>query len=191
MPQNVDDVLVLLEFQQQWTKPGLFHALVYREMKRQDVVSNAIRLTQAARASGIPVIHAPLWVDPENLKGLYAKLTRGFLFNKNSEKGKLDPRVMAASDTIITGRTAFDAFVDSGLLEKLEPYKGRRILFAGFATDQCVLKTINTATKHGFNAHLVADASATFFKFIQASTEKKLADKVQRVETLVQDWSAE
>lgn len=182
------DVLVLLEFQQQWTKSGLFHALVHREMKRQNVMAQTIALTNAAREAGIPVLHAPLWVDPNNLKGLYAKLTRGLFFNKNSEKGKLDPRVFAASDTIITGRTAFDAFVGSELLEKLEPYKNRRILFAGFATDQCVLKTINTAQKQGFDAHLVADSSATFLKFIQTSTEKKLKGRVQRVDDLVKDW---
>lgn len=190
MATNTTDILVLLEFQQQWTKPGLFHALVSREMKRQNVMAQTVALTKSARAAGIPVLHAPLWVDPKNLKGLYANLTRGLFFNKNSEKGKLDPRVLAPSDTIITGRTAFDAFVGSELLEKLEPYKNRRILFAGFATDQCVLKTINTATKRGFDAHLVADASATFFKFIQSNTEKKLAGRVQRVDDLVQDWCA-
>lgn len=190
MATNTTDILVLLEFQQQWTKPGLFHALVSHEMKRQNVMAQTVALTKSARAAGIPVLHAPLWVDPKNLKGLYANLTRGLFFNKNSEKGKLDPRVLAPSDTIITGRTAFDAFVGSELLEKLEPYKNRRILFAGFATDQCVLKTINTATKRGFDAHLVADASATFFKFIQSNTEKKLAGRVQRVDDLVQDWCA-
>lgn len=190
MATNANDVLVLLEFQQQWTKPGLFHALVSREMRRLDVMAKTITLTNAAREAAVPVLHAPLWVDPRNLKGLYAHFTRGLFFNKNSEKGKIDPRVLAASDSIITGRTAFDAFVGSELQEKLKPYKNHRILFAGFATDQCVFKTINTAQKHGFDAHLVADASATFFKFIQNRTERKLAGRVQQVAGLVQGWSA-
>lgn len=179
------DVIVVLEFQNQWTKPGLFNMLVGREMKRQNVLANATLLLQSARAAGVPVLHAPLWVDPKNLKGLYAQLTRGLFFRKGSQKGAIDDRVLAGSDIIIQGRTAFDAFVGSELEETLKPYLGQRILFAGFATDQCVLKTIRSAQKIGHDAWLISDASATFFRFIQNGTEKKLAGKVTTVAQLV------
>jgi hypothetical protein len=41
------DVLVLLEFQNQWTQPGLFHNLVKKELARQHVVEKTISLANA------------------------------------------------------------------------------------------------------------------------------------------------
>lgn len=175
---DVNDVIVLLEFQNQWTKPGLFNLLVKRELKRQNVIENTISLTNAARARNIPVLQAPLWVDPNNLKGLYANLTRGLFFRKGHRLGAIDPDILSDTDIIIQGRTAFDAFTESELDDALKPYKDCRILFAGFATDQCVLKTIRTALKRGYDAHLIADCSATFGKFIQSITERKLPGRV-------------
>ncbi len=181
------DVIVMLEFQNQWTKPGLFNTLVGREMNRLNVLGNAVTLLTTARKAGLPVLHAPLWVDPKNLKGIYAHLTRGLFFRKGSQKGAIDERVLADTDIVIRGRTAFDAFVGSELEQKLKPYLGQRILFAGFATDQCVLKTIKSAQKLGHDAWLIADASATFFHFIQNRTEKKLGDKVITTANLVKE----
>ncbi|MFK5977514.1 MAG: isochorismatase family cysteine hydrolase [Rhizobiaceae bacterium] len=185
------DVIVLLEFQNQWTKPGLFNLLVKRELKRQNVIENTIRLTKAARAKNIPILQAPLWVDPNNLKGLYANLTRGLFFRKGHRLGEVDPDILSDTDIIIRGRTAFDAFIGSELDDALIPYKDCRILFAGFATDQCVLKTIRTALKRGYDAHLIADCSATFGKLIQSSTERKLTGRVVNSEQLIEMYNSE
>jgi len=184
-----NDVIVLLEFQNQWTKPGLFNLLVGREMRRNNVLKNAQTLLGVARKVGVPVLQAPLWVDPKNLKGLYAHLTRGMFFRKGSIKGAIDERIMVDTDIVIQGRTAFDAFVGSDLEETLKPYRGQRILFAGFATDQCVLKTILSAQKLGYDAWLISDVSATFFKFIQNNTENKLGDKVINTASLVKEYT--
>lgn len=183
-----NDVIVLLEFQNQWTKPGLFNKLVRRELKRQNVIANTVSLLKAARDKNIPILQAPLWVDSKNLKGLYAHMTRGLFFNKDTEHGKIDPDIMTSSDIVIKGRTAFDAFTGSELDEVLAPYKDRRILFAGFATDQCVLKTIRTALSLGYDAHLIADCSATFFKGIQNGTERKLKNRVVTSAALIKKY---
>ena len=186
-----NDIIILLEFQNQWTRPGLFNRLIGAELKRQNAIENTVRLTKAARQNDIPIIHAPLLVDPANLKGLYAHLTRGLFFAKDTKRGEIDDRVLADTDIIVQGRTAFDAFTDSTLEEKLKPFSDRRMLFAGFATDQCVLKSLNTAVGLGYDAFLISDCSATFLKTIQKRTERKLGSRVVTSAQLIGEWNAQ
>lgn len=170
--------VVLVEFQNQWTERGLFRFLVGRVMKRNGVVQNAIGLTTAARNLGVPVIHAPLVVDPSNKRGLYAHLTRGLFFRKGSRAAQLDKRVFADGDRVVNGRISFDAFDGSDLEVALREVGADRVLIAGFATDQCVSKTLKTALKKGFDAYMVADCCATFSPALQRSAEKKADGRV-------------
>lgn len=186
---EINDVIIMLEFQNQWTQPGLFNTLIKRELRRQDVVQNAIRLTGAARMRGVPILHAPLWVNPKKLKGLYAHLTRGLFFRKGSKKGEIDARVLDDSDIIINGRTAFDAFTGSELDKVLSRYPNHKMLFCGFATDQCVLQTVTTAQECGYDAQLITDCSATFTKGIQNRTEKRLKGRVVTSDLLVKEYT--
>ncbi|MDD5169539.1 MAG: cysteine hydrolase, partial [Syntrophales bacterium] len=157
---------------------GLYHWLISREMACRDTVSNAVSLTMAARRNGMPVIHAPLIIDPKNKRGAFAHLTLGLVFRKGSHSAELDSRVWAESDMLVTGRTAFDAFVNSNLEELMRHSDRTRFFFGGFATDQCVAKTVLAAVAKGFDAYLVSDCCATFAGFLHASAERKLAGRV-------------
>lgn len=147
--------LVLVEFQNQWTLPDFYHALIGREMQRLRVMENAQAVTSAARKAGMPVIHAPLVVDPQKKRGLFAHLTQGMVFRAGTSAAEIDARVFDRHDLIAKGRTAFDAFVDSDL-ETLMRSTGRSVfLFGGFATDQCVVRTIRTALRKELDAWLI------------------------------------
>lgn len=170
--------VVLIEFQNQWTMPGLYHWLISGVLKEKDTIRNSEALVKRARAIGVPVIHAPLVVDPKNLRGLFAQLSRGLVFKKGSEAANIDPRVYQEGDHIVLGRTGFDAFVDSDLEQTLRKLAVKTVLFGGFATDQCVAKTMMTAESKGFSGLLVADCTATFTAGIQRHTERKYQHKV-------------
>lgn len=51
--------VVLIEYQNQWTKPGLYHGLISREIRRQGVIGNTVRLLRTDRSKG-RVVSAPL-----------------------------------------------------------------------------------------------------------------------------------
>lgn len=168
-------VVVLIEYQKQWTKPGLYNWIISGVLKRNDVIANSEKLVQRARELGIPVIHAPLVVDPKNKKGLFAIMSQGLVFRKGSEAAKIDERVYKDSDIVIKGRTAFDAFVNSDLEKTLKGLDAKKVLLGGFITDQCLVKTLKTARLLGFDALLLSDCSATFSQFVQRRMEKSFA----------------
>ena len=52
------------------------------------------------------------------------------------------------------------------------------LLICGFTTDQCVAKTMRTATEKEFNCYLVSDCTATMNGFFQWKTERKFRGKI-------------
>ncbi len=172
--------LVLIEFQNQWTRPGFYHALIGREMQRLRVMENAQAVTTAARKAGVPVIHAPLVIDPGSKRGLFAHLTQGMVFRAGTSAAEIDARVFDRHDLVAKGRTAFDAFVNSDL-EALMRSTGRSVfLFGGFATDQCVVRTIRTALRKELDAWLIEDCAATFASFLHRRATRRLPGRTVR-----------
>jgi nicotinamidase-related amidase len=170
--------VVLVEFQNIWTRPGVYHSLIAREVSRRDPVGHAVALTRAARAAGAAVVHAPLVVDPANKRGLFAHVSMGLVFRKGTPAAEIDARVYAATDLVAHGRTAFDAFVGSDLEALLRERNLRTLLFGGFATDQCVGKTMATARTRGFEGWLVTDACATFAGPLHRRAERRFPGRV-------------
>ena len=162
------DVLLLIEFQKQWTDPpGLYHRLIDRELRRNNVIENATLITATARAAGVPVVHAPLVVDRRDLRGTFATLTRGRVFTAGGRGAEITDAVYEESDTVIRGRTGFDAFIDSDLESVLRELSADRVLIGGFVTDQCVAKTFRTALAKGFDARVVPAITATLLPVMQ------------------------
>lgn len=76
------------------------------------------------------------------------------------------------------GRYAFDGFVGSDLEVILRRAGTQTVYFCGFATDQCVARTVRTAIDKGFDARLVADCTATFAGWLQRRAEARLRERV-------------
>ncbi|SOD71755.1 nicotinamidase-related amidase [Jatrophihabitans sp. GAS493] len=167
-------VLLLVEFQRQWTDAGLYRRLLEPDLTRRDVVASTVALAEHARSCGVPIIHAPLVIDPHALHGRFAKLTRGLVFTRGKATSELTPDIYRVGDLIARGRTAFDAFTDSDLQEQLTALNASAVLIAGFTTDQCVSKTLRTARRMGFDANIVIDCTATYSRRRQRRTEAKL-----------------
>lgn len=170
--------VILIEFQNQWTKKGLYNWLIKKQLDRGNILENTKKAIEEARKQGIKIIHAPLMIDPENKKGWLAFLTFGKIFTKGTWRSAISEGIFEDKDLIVKGRYTFDAFIGSDLEDILKENNIENIFICGFTTDQCVAKTMKTAIDKKFNAYLVSDCTATFNDFLQKRTEKKFAGKV-------------
>lgn len=169
--------VVLLEFQKQWTGNTFYNLLVRRSLNSRDVVERTRETVRAARESGLTVIHAPLVLDPENKKGLWAKLTRARIFTADTWKAEFTPGVFEEQDIVVEGRYNFDGFGGSNLEDVLDENGIETVLFAGFITDQCVTITLETALDKGYDAYMLSDLTATWSSLIQRRYEQKYDDR--------------
>jgi nicotinamidase-related amidase len=178
--------IVLIEFQNQWTAPGLYHSLIRRQLESRAVIDKARLLVRELRRRGIKIIHAPLIIDPENKIGWLAHLTFGRVFTVGTTKVEITPGLYEAGDLLVTGRYAFDAFVGSNLEELLRSNGINTPFFAGFTTDQCIAKTLRTALRKGFNAHLISDCTATVCSVLQKKTAREFCQRVLEAQELLE-----
>jgi len=170
--------ILLIEFQNQWTKKGFYNWLIRKQLETRSVLGNTKDLVNRARKQGIKIIHAPLIIDPKKKKGWLALLTFGKIFTKGTWKSQISDGLLRKGDLVVEGRYALDAFVGSNLENILRDNNIENIFICGFTTDQCVAKTMRTAIDKKFRAYLVADCTATLNDFLQKRTENKFADKV-------------
>jgi nicotinamidase-related amidase len=170
--------LVLVEFQQQWTEPGLYRRIIAAQLDGRAVIETARAFTADARRAGVTVIHAPLVLDPENKRGAFAHITRARVFRKGSPRAALTEGLWANGDILVSGRTAFDAFVNSTLKTDLRSHGLDTLLVTGFTTDQCVAKTMRTAIAQGFQTWLLGDCCAAPLGWLQRRTERRFKERL-------------
>jgi len=170
------NAVILIEFQKTWTEKGIFHNLIKSEYHDRNVLSSTLSLLEAARANGLDVIHAPLIIDKKD-KAQYKKLPflPKFLrrFTRGTWKAEFTEGVHQTEDIVITGRTAFDATVDSNLEDVITQGNYDNLFFCGFTTDHCVSETMETLIKKRHNCILVSDCTATRNAKIQKKMEEK------------------
>jgi nicotinamidase-related amidase len=174
---EITSAIVLVEFQNQWTSPGLYHSLIKGQLRSRAVLENTRRLVGRARARGSTVIHAPLVVDPENRRGLLAHVTFGRVFTKGTEKSAITAGLFRDGDLVVEGRYAFDAFIGSNLEELLRGRSSETLFLAGFTTDQCVAKTLRTALRKGFETYMISDCTATMSSILQKRAEREFRER--------------
>jgi nicotinamidase-related amidase len=180
--------LVLIEFQKQWTDPGLYHTLIKGQLVSRTVIGNTRRLVEGARRSGIRIIHAPLIIDPKNKRGWFAHLTLGKVFTLGSLKSEITSNLYQEGDLVVKGRCSFDSFIGSDLEELLRSHGLATLFICGFTTDQCVAKTLRTALLKEFDAYLISDCTATMSRFFQRRTEREFGERTLESGKLMALW---
>jgi nicotinamidase-related amidase len=170
--------IVLVEFQNQWLREGLYHRLIRGQVASRNVLENATAFVEQARQMGVTIVHAPLVIDPRKKKGWLARATFGKVFTKDTWRAQIPAEVLAEGDLAVKGRYAFDAFVGSDLKELLDSSGIRTVFLCGFTTDQCVAKTMKTALEEKLDAYLVSDCTATINGWLQRRTERKFDGRV-------------
>jgi nicotinamidase-related amidase len=169
--------VILIEFQRQWTDPGLYNRLIRRTLNRRNVVERTRETVRAAREAGVTVVHAPLRIDPDRKRGWLATLTRGYVFTDGTEDAEITPGIYEEGDSVAEGRYTFDAFEGSDLAGILDANDVRTVFLAGFTTDQCVASSLEAALDHGYDAYVLADQTATYSVLVQRWTEHRFGER--------------
>ena len=86
---KANSAILLVEFQKQWTEKGLYHTLIKKQLNLRSVMENTRRFVSKARDNEVKIFHAPLIIDPNHKKGLFAHLTFGKVFTKGKKGSEL------------------------------------------------------------------------------------------------------
>lgn len=110
------------------------------------VVSKAVKIVNAAKSLGIPVM-----VTEQYPKGL----------------GSTVPQLKEAlaPNTEIIEKTAFNALLEEGFAEKIESYGKKQIVIFGIETHICVHQTAAALLEAGYEVYVIKDACASRNKY--------------------------
>ncbi|GLZ87244.1 hypothetical protein Pres01_32950 [Metapseudomonas resinovorans] len=160
--------LLLVEYQHEWLDPsGKLHHLMQDREQFDRAVEASRRLLAGVRKAGLPVIHAGLNFTegyPELGQagsGLREAIPRVGTF-RGVGASFMAPFIPQAGEFVISGRQGASAFSGSNLDSYLRNQGIDTLLIAGFALHVCVESTLRAAHDLGYNAVLVADATAAF-----------------------------
>lgn len=156
--------ILTIEYQNSWTTKGFFYQLIKKEYNQRDVLKKTISLLAECRKGNIPVVHAPLILDKKD-KYRYQKAPfPARLFKQltaNTWKSDITRGISSPSDIIVSGRSSYDACIDSNLLKILKTNKIERVLICGFTTDHCVKETFDSLYEEGIQCFIADDCTAT------------------------------
>jgi nicotinamidase-related amidase len=146
------------------------------------VLANAASLIAAARAAGIPVIHAQAWVKPEERKG-YARqeeiLTEEFRSAvAGSEGADICAEVAALPGDIVIHKHWPSAFRRTGLSQRLGDLKIENLIVTGVLTDSCVTESVFDAVYQGFRVWLVKDACGSMSEAMHRTGMLDMANRL-------------
>lgn len=115
--------------------------------------ANAARLLAHWRTQGWPIIHVQ-----HNSVLPTSPIRPGQVGNDFKDE------VRPLAGEPVFGKTVNSAFINTGLHAYLTDQQIQAVAIVGLTTDHCVSTTTRMAGNYGFEAYLVADATATFDK---------------------------
>lgn len=162
--------LLLIEFQGEWlNQDGKLRPLMQDSKQFESAIQNAKLALQAARKSGMPVIHAGIQFQPghpELSGGFYGlrgiqPITNVFVSGTRGSQF-VPPFTPSKGEFVPTGRTGGSAFSGSNLDKYLRNNGITTLYLIGFASNVCVESTMRDAHDRGYHVIILGDATATF-----------------------------
>jgi nicotinamidase-related amidase len=160
--------VLLIEFQNEFTSPGgVLHDAVKGVMAETKMLANTAAVVKAARARGVPVMHAPI-----TFAAGYGELSRhpygilkGVVDGKAFIKGSwgaafIEQLAPHPEDIVIEGKRGLDTFASTNLDFILRSKGVKTLILGGFLTNCCVESTMRTAYEHGFDVVTLVDCVA-------------------------------
>jgi nicotinamidase-related amidase len=160
--------VVLIEFQNDFTSEGgALHGAVAESMAETNMLANAGKVADAARAAGATVIHAPI-----QFAGGYREITgspygilKGVVDSNAFVKGEWGAAIteeMAPQqgDIVVEGKRGLDTFSSTNLDFILRSKGIDRVVLAGFLTNCCVESTMRSAYERGYEVVTLTDCVA-------------------------------
>jgi nicotinamidase-related amidase len=189
-----ETAILFVDFQNEFvTENGKLYPILKEELKRKNVLQNAISLIKAARESGVLIVHTIAGYSPgyaevdQNNPGVFHKIVvSSKAFAAGSPGVELwEPLRPGPNDTdiVLKGRSAMSGFVGTDLNYVLRTKGIKNLGIGGFVTNICVEQTGRDAYDLGFNNYFLSDVMAAKTAEDQAFTEKNNFSYVGRVTT--------
>ncbi|HHU10783.1 MAG TPA: cysteine hydrolase [Intrasporangiaceae bacterium] len=160
--------LVLIEYQNEFATPGgVLHEAVAPVMESTGMLDKTVRLTEAARAAGVAVLHAPITFAPgygeitDHPYGILKGVVDGNAFVKGTWGAEIvDQLSPAEGDIVIEGKRGLDTFASTNIDFILRSKGIDTVILGGFLTNCCVESTMRSAYENGFRVVTLTDGTA-------------------------------
>ncbi len=160
--------VVLIEFQNDFTSDGgALHGAVKDVMESTNMLENAKKLVDDARAAGATIIHAPIrFADGygeinDHPYGILAGVVDSKAFVKDSWGAEIvEDLAPQADDIVVEGKRGLDTFASTNLDFILRSKGIKTIALGGFLTNCCVESTMRSAYEKGFDVVTLTDCVA-------------------------------
>ncbi len=125
-----------------------------------DALSSALRIRDAARAAGIPVIYSNVVYEEGGADGgvFYRKVPALEVFVAGNPLGAWPAGLEPADDELVISKQYPSAFFGTSLADTLTAGEVDTLIITGLTTSGCIRATCVDAMSHGFVPIVVADA---------------------------------
>lgn len=160
--------IVLIEYQNEFTTDGgVLHDAVADVMDKTGMLANTVALVDAARAAGVPIMHAPItFADgygelTKHPYGILKGVVDGKAFVKDSWGAAIVADLAPGDgDILIEGKRGLDTFASTNLDFILRSKGIDTIILGGFLTNCCVESTMRTGYENGYRVITLTDCVA-------------------------------
>lgn len=123
-------------------------------------LASALRVREAARAAGVPVILTNVVYHPSAIDGgrFFEKAAPLKNFLKGSPMGAWGPGLEPFEDELVVSKQYPSAFFGTSLASTLTAMGVDSVLLTGLTTSGCVRASCVDAMSHGFRTAVIADA---------------------------------
>ena len=160
--------VVLIEYQNDFTSEGgALHGAVQDVMDKTSMLANTKRVIDAARATGVTVMYAPITFAKgygelgAHPYGILKGVVDGECFVKDSWGAAIiDELAPQEGDIVIEGKRGLDTFASTNLDFILRSKGITTIVLGGFLTNCCVESTMRTGYEKGYQVVTLSDCVA-------------------------------
>lgn len=186
-PLNVEKAaLIVIDMQRDFTEPGGFGETLGNDVSLVSaIVPDVKRLLEAARATGLTVIHTMECHRPDLSDLPDAKRNRGNPSLRIGDQGPMGrilisgeygtdilPTLAPLAGELVIEKPGKGAFYATNLGNELKARGITQLIFAGVTTEVCVQTTMREANDRGYDCLLIEEATASYFPhFKQAALD--------------------
>jgi nicotinamidase-related amidase len=160
--------VLMIEFQNDFTSDGgALHGAVQDVMDTTNMLENAKKVVEEARAAGATVIHAPIrFADgyheiTDHPYGILAGVVDNKAFVKDTWGAEfVEDMAPQPDDIVIEGKRGLDTFASTNLDFILRSKGIKTVALGGFLTNCCVESTMRSAYEKGFDVVTLTDCVA-------------------------------
>ncbi len=147
--------LIMIDFVQAYFDPT---CALYAGV--EDALASALRLQQAARRNGVPVIYTNVVYDKRGSNGgrFFQKSMTLHNFIEGSPMGAWPAQLKVADDELVVSKQYPSAFFGTSLASTLATWGVDTLIHTGLSTSGCVRATCVDCCSHGFIPIVVRDA---------------------------------